>query len=168
MRRGLYFVLAIALITGAAACTAHTDKRSRDDADKAAQEAKESAREAAEEAKAAGREAAAEGKAAADEARQQAEEARREAEDARRDAMAEAHDQRDGDAGQHQDSNGEVVNLNSASAQQIANATGLTAPMVQKIVASRPYTSKRDLVSKKIVDEQTYWKIQKHVTVMSK
>ena len=53
-------------------------------------------------------------------------------------------------------------------AKDIADATGLTTNLAQKIVAGRPYVSKRDLVAKKIVDEQTYWRIQKSVTVMSK
>jgi len=174
--------ISIAIAVGAA-CTVHTDSKSRDEAEQAKREAQETAREAADEAKQAGREAAAEGKAAADEAKQAADDARREADDARReahqqadDARREAMDSAKADADRDHDNDhdtsggpsGDVVNLNTASAKDIADATGLTTNLAQKIVAVRPYVSKRDLVSKKIVDEQTYWKIQKNVTVMSK
>jgi DNA uptake protein ComE-like DNA-binding protein len=189
MRRVIPIALiSIALALGAG-CTVHTDSKSRDDVEQAKREAKDAARDAAEEAKQAGREAAAEGKAAADEAKQAAADARREADDARREAHQQASDARDEAADARREAmagakaeadrdndndrdssgaSGDVVNLNKASAKDIADATGLTTNLAQKIVAGRPYVSKRDLVAKKIVDEQTYWKIQKSVTVMSK
>jgi DNA uptake protein ComE-like DNA-binding protein len=190
MRRVISIALISVAIALGAACTVHTDSKSREEAEQAKQEAKDAAREAADEAKQAGREAAAEGKAAADEAKQAADDARREGDDARREAHQQADDARreaadarreamdsakaDGDRDHDNDHDtsggpsGDVVNLNTANAKDIADATGLTTNLAQKIVAGRPYVSKRDLVSKKIVDEQTYWKIQKNVTVMSK
>lgn len=195
MRRAVSLILAVLLIAGAAGCTVHTDSHARDEANQAAEEARQEARQAAEEAKREGREAAEEGQRAAEEARREGDEARREArregDDARRegeqarlnaqqqaaDARREADDARstaragtrtDGDDGHGHTRSGEVVNINTADAQQIANATGVTPSVAQKIVAARPYVSKRDLVSKKLVDEPTYWKIQKYVTVMSK
>lgn len=192
MYKAVIAILAAVVLAASFACT-HSDSRSRDEARQEAQEAKDEAKRAAEEAKQeakeAGREAAEEGRAAAEDARRSAEEAKREADQARRDALNEAADarrearQQASDARrearesvreQHDDNNrdndtsGDVVNLNSASAQEIASATGVTTNVAQKIVAARPYTSKRDLVSKKIIDDPTYWKIQKHVTVMSK
>jgi len=167
MRRAVVLAVAVAFLSGMLACT--HDSRARDEAREAAREVKQEARDAANEAKEAGKEAADEGKAAADEARREAEDARREAEDARREAMAEVR--RDGDKDDDDrpgSTSGNVVNINKASAQDITNATGLATNVAQKIVAARPFVSKRDLVSKKIVDEQTYWKIEKHVTVMSK
>jgi membrane protein involved in colicin uptake len=195
MRRAVSFIIAWVLIAGAASCTVHTDSHARDEAKQAAEEAKQEARQAAEEAKREGREAAEEGKRAAEEARRagdearretqregddarregeqarleaehQAADARRDADDTRRNAMAEGRDEKDNEHG-HTGS-GEMVNINTADAQQIANATGVTPSIAEKIVAARPYVSKRDLVSKKVLDEPTYWKIQKYVTVMSK
>lgn len=189
MRRTISIALISIAIALGAACTVHTDSKSRDDVEQAKREAKDATREATDEAKQAGREAAAEGKAAADEAKQATDDARREADDARReahqqaddarrdaaDARREAMDSAKADADRDHDNDhdrsgpaGDVVNLNTASAKDIADATGLTTNLAQKIVAGRPYVSKRDLVGKKIVDEQTYWKIQKSVTVMSK
>jgi colicin import membrane protein len=172
MRRVISIALISVAIALGAGCTVHTDSKSREEAEQAKQEAKDAAREAADEAKQAGREAAAEGKAAADEAKQAADDARREAADARHEAMAGARADADRDHDNDHDTSGgpsgDVVNLNTANAKDIADATGLTTNLAQKIVAGRPYVSKRDLVSKKIVDEQTYWKIQKNVTVMSK
>ena len=183
MRRVGVLLIAVAFLLGSISCTVH-DSRSSE----AAQEAKQAANEAKE----AGKEAAAEGKAAADDAKreaedarreadqarrdamndakQQADDARRQAEDARRDAMAQVRNNGDKDDDDRRDnsSSGDVVNINRASAEDITNATGLATNVAQKIVAARPYVSKRDLVSKKVLDEQTYWKIEKHVTVMSK
>jgi DNA uptake protein ComE-like DNA-binding protein len=188
-------VVAAFLIAGAAGCTVHTDSHARDEAKQAAEEAKQEARQAAEEAKREGRDAAEEAKRAAEEARregdearreaqregddarrdgeqarldaqQQTADARREADDARTNARAEARDQKDNEHGHPR--SGEVVNINTADAQQIANATGVTPSIAEKIVAARPYVSIRDLVSKKVLDEPTYWKVQKYITVMSK
>jgi DNA uptake protein ComE-like DNA-binding protein len=188
MRKAFLVLFASAIIAVGAACTVHSDAHMQKEADRAAEQAKEDARRAADEAKRAGEEAAEEGRRAAEDARRAAEDAQREADDARRDALNEAAEARhDGqqqameardevrsaaradrhDEKRHDRGAGDQVNLNTATAQQIAAATGLTDSVAQKIVASRPYVSKRDLVSKKVMDEPTYWRIEKHVTVMS-
>lgn len=168
-------------------------EEAKQEAREAADEAKQEGKEAAEEGKRAAEEARREADDARREASQQGDDARREAEQSRRDALAQADEARrqarqQGDdarreayeesrsataeahgANEHEHGgSGEVVNINTASAQQIADATGVTPAIAQNIVAARPYVSKRDLISKKVVDEPTYWKIQKYVTVMSK
>jgi DNA uptake protein ComE-like DNA-binding protein len=169
-------------------------EEAKQEAREAAKEAKREGKEAAEEGKRAAEEARREANDARREARQQGDDARREADEARRDALAQADEARrqarqqgddarrqtneahrdaadvrdDNDDEREHSRSGDVVNINTADAQQIADATGVTPSLAQKIVASRPYVSKRDLVSKKVVDDPTYWKIQKYVTVMSK
>ena len=139
-------------------------EEARREADDARREASQQGDDARREAEQSRRDALAQADEARREARQQGDDGRREADEARRNAMGEARGENDHD---HHGS-GEVVNINTADAQQIATATGVTPAVAQKIVAGRPYVSKRDLVSKKVVDEPTYWKIQKYVTVMAK
>ena len=48
------------------------------------------------------------------------------------------------------------VDLNSADARTIAGLPGLTAEDALRIVASRPYTSKEDLLRRNLVDRREY------------
>jgi len=57
-----------------------------------------------------------------------------------------------------------MVNLNTASKEQLVKLPGVTAETAEKIIASRPYTSTNELVSKKVVSEAEYKKMQGHVT----
>jgi competence protein ComEA len=55
----------------------------------------------------------------------------------------------------------ELVDINSATKEQLAALPGIGDVLSQKIIDGRPYTSKSQLKAKKIVPEATYEKIAK-------
>jgi len=57
-----------------------------------------------------------------------------------------------------------MVNLNTASKDQLTKLPGLTEDTADKIIAARPFKSTNELVSKKILDEAEYKKLQGKVT----
>ena len=57
----------------------------------------------------------------------------------------------------------ESVDLNTATAAELKALPGVSEGDAAKIIQSRPYAEKSQIVSKKVVSEATYEKIKDHV-----
>jgi DNA uptake protein ComE-like DNA-binding protein len=54
---------------------------------------------------------------------------------------------------------GPVIDLNSASRDQLVSLPGISAATARKIIAGRPYSSPNDLVSRKLVSQAEFDRI---------
>lgn len=58
-----------------------------------------------------------------------------------------------------------LININSASEAQLDTLAGVGPVTVQKIIASRPYSSLEELLSRKVVSSSVFEKIKDKITV---
>ena len=65
----------------------------------------------------------------------------------------------------HSSSKHPAIDLNAASKDDLMKLPGVTDETADKIIAARPFKSKNELVSKKLMTETEYKKISSHVTV---
>jgi DNA uptake protein ComE-like DNA-binding protein len=61
-----------------------------------------------------------------------------------------------------------LVNINTASKSDLASISGIDETTAQKIIDARPYTRKRDLLTKKVVSQTTYNQIKDEIVAKKK
>ena len=64
--------------------------------------------------------------------------------------------------------NTDLVDINTATATQLKALPGVNDSDSAKIIQSRPYSDKSQLVSKKVLSEATYDKIKDHIVARPK
>ena len=64
--------------------------------------------------------------------------------------------------------NTDLVDINTATATQLKALPGVNESDSAKIIQSRPYSDKSQLVSKKVLSEATYDKIKDHIVARPK
>ena len=66
------------------------------------------------------------------------------------------------------DTKKELLDINSASADELKNLPGVGDAYAKKIVENRPYAKKDQLVSKKVIPEKTYQGIKNLIIAKQK
>ena len=75
-------------------------------------------------------------------------------------------DQKAGMAGEK--AKGDKIDINAASKDELATLPGIGEKTADKIVAGRPYKTKRELLTKKIVPSSTYDKLKDQIVAHQK
>ena len=61
----------------------------------------------------------------------------------------------------------ELIDINSASREQLLTLPGIDESRAEKIIETRPYKNKKELKKKKIVPEEVYKQISDKITATS-